>query len=105
MSPSSSTLTSKGRPLAERTARKRTGNTNGLSRGGRRAGGHLRLRSTASSLFLLVGVIFYALSLVWPLGSLSPSWLAYALAFIGIGMILASLKNVWASAKTFPRRT
>jgi len=53
----------------------------------------------------MVGLILYALSLMWPLGSLSPSWLAYPLAFIGIGMILASLKNVWTSARMLPRRT
>jgi len=52
----------------------------------------------------MVGVILYALSLMWPLGSMSPSLMAYPLAFVGIGMILASLKNVWTSAKMFPRR-
>ena len=101
---SSSALTSQGLPLAKRDAGKRTGNTNGLSRAGRRAAGHLRLRSSTSSMLLMVGVILYAISLMWPLGSMSPSLMAYPLAFVGIGMILASLKNVWTSAKMFPRR-
>jgi hypothetical protein len=53
----------------------------------------------------MVGVILYALSLMWPLGSLTPSILAYPLAFAGIGLILASLKNIWATSRMFPRRT
>jgi len=104
LSSSTSALTSQERPLAARDAGKRTGNTNGLSRAGRRAGGHLRARSATSSLLLMVGVILYVLSLMWPLGSLSPSWLAYPLALTGIGLILASLKNVWTSARMFPGR-
>ena len=80
------------------------GKTNGLDHAGLRAPGFLRQHSATSSLLLASGVILYTLSLMWPLASLSPAWLAYPLAFIGVGLILASLKNVWTGARMFPRR-
>jgi len=80
------------------------GKTNGLDHRGLRSPGFLRQHSGASSALLALGLILYALSLMWPLASLSPPWMAYPLAFTGIGMILGSLKNVWTGARMFPRR-
>ena len=105
LSSSYSALTSQGRSQAAKEAMKRPGKTNGLDRRGLRAPGFLRQRSATSSLLLMIGVILYALSLMWPLGSLSPSLLAYPLAIMGIGLILASLKSVWTCARMLPRRT
>ena len=105
MSSESPALSSRRLPGKAVEMRRLPGKTNGLDHTRLRALGHLRQRSTISSILLLTGVLLYTLSLMWPLASLSPSWPAYPLTFAGIGLILASLKNAWSGTRTFPRRT
>jgi len=97
-------FTAASRSQAALDAQMRKGNTNGLSRNGRRAPSSLQHRNAFTGLLLTAGLILYTASLMWPLGSFSPSWLSYPLAIAGTVVLLLSLRSMWTSSKPIGRR-
>lgn len=83
----------------------RRGNTNGLSRQKHRTRGKIQQRDSFSAMLLLLGAVMYGAAMMWPLASMSPSWVSYPLAIFGVLLLLLSLRNMWERSRHRGYRT